>query len=141
MSMASAENNTGVRAALQPPASALPPARPRFGEIQQLAAAVFAVGVIIASMYGPFIEREWGDDAIYDYIAQTILRGGLPYRDVVEIKAPGAIYLSALAMFLGRYISISDVIAVRMLNILLIGLLSLMTFVVAWTYLRSRLAS
>src|SRR5215467_1173055 len=102
---------------------------------RSLAISAFVLGLIVALLYRPFSMTEVGDASIYDYIAQTILRGGLPYRDVVEIKAPGAIYLSALAIFVGRYISISDVIAVRILNILLIGLLSLMTFVVAWTYL------
>ena len=139
MSMPPAETNTGARAALQPPATTVPPARPKFGEVQQLAAAVFAVGVIIASMYGPFTEREWGDDAIYDYIAQTILRGGLPYRDVVEIKAPGSIYLSALAMAIGRTVRVSDVASVRALHVLMIGLFSAVIFLVAVAYFNSRL--
>jgi len=137
MSMPPAETNTGARAALQPPATTVPPARPKFGEVQQLAAAVFAVGVIIASMYGPFTEREWGDDAIYDYIAQTILRGGLPYRDVVEIKAPGSIYLSALAMAIGRTVRVSDVASVRALHVLMIGLFSAVIFLVAVAYFNS----
>jgi hypothetical protein len=106
-----------------------------------LAVSAFVLGLVIALCYRPFSMVEVGDASIYDYIAQTILRGGLPYRDVVEIKAPGAIYLSALAMLLGRHLAISDIIAVRLLNILLIGALSFMTFVVSWTYLRSRLAS
>ena len=138
MSMPSAENNAGVQAALQP-ATTVPPSRPRFGEIQQLAAAVFAVAVIVASMYGPFTEREWGDDAIYDYIAQTILRGGLPYRDVVEIKAPGSTYLSALAMAIGRTMHVSDVASVRALHLLMIGIFSALIFLVAVAYFNSRL--
>jgi hypothetical protein len=108
---------------------------------RRLAVSAFVLGLVIALCYRPFSMVEVGDASIYDYIAQTILRGGLPYRDVVEIKAPGAIYLSALAMLLGRHLAISDIIAVRLLNILLIGALSFMTFVVSWTYLRSRLAS
>jgi len=108
---------------------------------RRLAILAFAFGVFVALMYRPFSTDENGDSAIYDYIAQTILRGGLPYRDVVEIKGPGAIYISALAILLGRLVGISDIIAVRILHVLLIGVLSLTTFVVAWAYLRNRLAS
>src|SRR5215831_5102903 len=108
---------------------------------RSLAISAFLLGLVVAFLYRPFSMPEVGDASIYDYIAQTILRGGLPYRDVVEIKAPGAIYLSALAMWIGRHVAISDVVSVRILNILMAGALSFLTFVVAWTYLRSRLAS
>jgi hypothetical protein len=106
-----------------------------------LAILAFLFGTITALMYGPFSTVENGDASIYDYIAQTILRGGLPYRDVVEIKAPGSIYLSALAMQMGRWVGIRDVIAVRVLHVLLAGVLSWATFLVAWTYLRDRWAA
>src|SRR5262249_58854953 len=111
------------------------------GGWHRLAISAFLLGLIVALMYRPFSTIENGDASIYDYIAQTIIRGGLPYRDVLEIKAPGSIYLSALAMWIGRHVAISDVVSVRILNILMAGALSFLTFVVAWTYLRSRLAS
>jgi 4-amino-4-deoxy-L-arabinose transferase-like glycosyltransferase len=38
------------------------------------------------------------DEGQYAAIAQEILRGGLPYRDAIEIKPPGALYLYALAI-------------------------------------------
>ncbi len=38
------------------------------------------------------------DEGQYAGIAQEILRGGLPYRDAIEIKPPGAFYLYALAI-------------------------------------------
>jgi len=107
----------------------------------RIAIWTFAAGLVVALMYRPFTTLEGGDASIYDYISQTILRGGLPYRDVVEIKAPGAMYISALAILLGRVVGISDIIAVRLLNVLLIGVLSLTTFMVAWIYLRNRLAA
>jgi hypothetical protein len=106
-----------------------------------LAISAFLAGVIVALMYGPFSTTEDGDASIYDYIGQTILRGGLPYRDVVEIKAPGSIYLSALAMMLGKWVGIRDIISVRLLNVLLAGILSWAIFLVAWTYLRDRFAA
>src|SRR5262252_7028911 len=104
---------------------------------RSLAISAFVLGLVVALFYRPFSMTEVGDASIYDYIAQTILRGGLPYRDVVEIKAPGAMYISALAILLGRVVGISDIIAVRILHVLLIGVLSLTTFVVAWAYLRN----
>lgn len=38
------------------------------------------------------------DEGQYAAIAQNILHGGLPYRDAIEIKPPGAFYLYALAI-------------------------------------------
>lgn len=48
----------------------------------------------LAFLHEPF-ER---DEGHYAAIAQEILRGGLPYRDAIEIKPPGAFYLYALAI-------------------------------------------
>jgi hypothetical protein len=92
-------------------------------------------------MYRPFSTNENGDASIYDYIGQTILRGGIPYRDVVDIKGPGTMYLTAVAMLAGKWFGIRDIIAVRISNVLLAGALSWITFVVAWTYLRDRSAA
>jgi hypothetical protein len=106
-----------------------------------LALLAFSISVIVISSYRPLSQAEAGDPAIYDYIAQTILRGGLPYRDVVDIKGPGAPYLSALAMATGKLVGLRDLIAVRLLNVLLVGLLSAVTFLVSEIYLRSRVAA
>jgi len=48
----------------------------------------------LSFLHEPF-ERDEGD---YATIAQNILRGGLPYRDAIEIKPPGTFYLYALAI-------------------------------------------
>lgn len=48
----------------------------------------------LAFLHEPF-ERDEGQ---YATIAQEILRGGVPYRDAIEIKPPGAFYLYALAI-------------------------------------------
>ena len=89
--------------------------------------------------YRPWNQVEGGDPAVYDYIAQSILRGQLPYRDVVDIKAPGGGYLSALAMSAGNFIGVRDVIAVRLMNVMLVGLLSAATYLVAEAFLKQRL--
>lgn len=104
-----------------------------------LTAVVLGVSVIL--MHRPFDLPERGDLAIWDYIAQSILRGEIPYRDVIEIKSPGAAYLSALAIAVCRIFRLQDVAAVRLLHVLLIGLLSCVTCLVAAEYLRSRLAA
>ena len=108
---------------------------------RNLALIAFVIGASVFAMHRPFSAPEGGDPAIYDYIAQSILRGQLPYRDVVDIKGPGAPHISALAMVTGRAIGLRDVIAVRVSNLLMIGLLSSLTFLVAQVYLQSRTAA
>src|SRR5437773_9652592 len=63
---------------------------------------VFAFAATVMLMYRPFSQMEGGDDAIWDYISQSIVRGQVPYRDVIENKAPGAGYLSALMIQAGQ---------------------------------------
>ena len=107
----------------------------------RLAIIVFVVGAGIMTAYRPWRQSEGGDPAIYDYIAQAILRGQMPYRDVVDIKGPLGPYLSAMAMAMGKLIGLRDIIAVRLFHVLMVGLLSAVTFLVAEIYLRNRLAA
>jgi hypothetical protein len=104
-----------------------------------LAAFLLSAAVMVA--FRPFIRMERGDPAIYDYIAQSILRGEMPYRDVIDPKAPGSMYLSAAAMATGRLFGLRDILAVRVLHILMMGLLGLVTYLVAETTLRNRMAA
>ena len=113
----------------------------RFSNPGLLALAAFLIGVSVTLMHRPFTQPEGGDEAIWDYVAQCIVRGQAPYRDVVEIKAPLSAYLSAAAMLIGRSAGLRDVIAVRLLNVLMVGLLSATTFLLAAKYLRSRLVA
>ena len=106
----------------------------------KIALAVFLLGAGISLMYRPFSQLEVGDPAIYDYIAQEILRGQMPYRDVIDIKGPMAAHLSALAMLAGKLVGLRDIIAVRWLHVLLLGLLCAVTCVVGTIYLKSRAA-
>ena len=59
---------------------------------------------------------EGGDNAIWDYIAQYVLRGQVPYRDVIDNKTPAAAYLSAVAMALGKLFALDTVLAARVLS-------------------------
>src|SRR6266446_4740669 len=109
--------------------------------VRALAVIAFLFGVAVALAYRPFSQTVRGDCAIYDYIAQSILRGQMPYRDVIDPKAPASMYFSAMAMAIGKSIGTGDVIAVRWLHIWMAGLLSAITFLVAEAYLRSRIAA
>jgi len=106
-----------------------------------LAILAFFFGVAVMLAYRPWSQVEVGDPAVYDYIAQSILRGQVPYRDVVDIKGPGGAYLSAAAMALGKSVGLRDVIAVRLMHVVLAGLLSAVTYLVADLYLRNRLVA
>lgn len=111
------------------------------GDTRALCVAVFLVSVAVMLLWRLFTQLEAGDSAIWDYIAQAILRGQAPYRDVVEIKAPASAYLSAIAMWLGKSAGLRDVIAVRFMQVLLAGVLCTVTFLVVEAYLRSRVAA
>ena len=103
----------------------------------RIAIAALLFGIIVVLLYSPLRQSEGGDSAGYDYIAQSILRGQIPYRDVVDIKTPVSVYLSALAMAAGKIVGLRDVIAVRLFQALLVGLLSVVTFRVARIYFQS----
>lgn len=113
----------------------------RFGIVRTLAIVAFLFGTLVMLSHRPLRQGEGGDTAFYDYIAQSIVRGQLPYRDVVDIKWPGAGHLSALAIVIGKPLGIRDVIAIRLLNIVLVGLLSAIIFLVAEAYFRNRNAA
>lgn len=106
-----------------------------------LALLAFLVGVIVMVLYRPFTRPEIGDPTIYDYVAQSILRGQLPYRDVIDIKAPCSQYLSAAAIVFGKLFGVRDIIAIRALHVVLVGLFCALIFLVANIYLQCRLAA
>lgn len=112
-----------------------------FKSDRAIAIFAFLSGSLVTLMYRPFAQAEIGDQSIWDYIAQSILRGQLPYRDVVEIKTPLSAYLSAIAIATGRPFGIRDVIAVRLLHVLLVGAIAATTYLVAVAYTQSRVAA
>lgn len=106
-----------------------------------LAATAFILSVGVMLTHRPWSQIEAGDEAIWDYMAQSILRGEIPYRDVVEIKTPLSAYMGALAILAGKLVGLRDVMAIRALHVLMVGLLSAITFLVAEIYLRNRLGA
>lgn len=103
--------------------------------------AVFFLASGVMLLYKPFTQPEAGDPALYDYMAQCIVRGQVPYRDVVDGKAPGSLYLSAVAMATSKAIGFRDIIGVRLMNVLLMGLLSALVYAVVETYFHDRIAA
>jgi hypothetical protein len=110
-------------------------------DVSVLCLTVFLTSTAVLLGWRLFTQLEIGDAAIWDYVAQSILRGQVPYRDVVEIKGPGSAYLSAAAMWLGKSVGLRDVIAVRLMQIVLTGVLSAVTYLVTEIYLRQRTAA
>lgn len=78
-----------------------------------------------------------GDWANWDYFAQVIVRGGTPYRDVVNIKSPLSAYIGAAAIVMARPFGVEDVIAIRLMFILLAAFTLAFTFLVARDYFKS----
>lgn len=107
----------------------------------RLAVMAFLLGAALMLAHRPWRLMEVGDSAIYDYIAQSILRGQVPYRDAIDPKAPASMYLSAAGMAAGKLIGFSELYVVRGLHIVLVGLLTLITFLLAEAYLRNRQAA
>src|SRR5258706_3712583 len=99
---------------------------------------LFLISVVVMLYYKPFKQIVEGDQAIYDYITQSILRGQLPYRDIVDIKWPASVYINAVAVWIGQGFGLQDIFAIRLMQIIEVGLLSIFTFLVAEAYLKSR---
>ena len=75
-----------------------------------------------------------GDPANWDYMAQVIARGGMPYRDAVNIKTPLSAYIGAAAIVTTRPFGLRDILAIRIVFILLSALTVAFTFLVAREY-------
>jgi hypothetical protein len=110
-------------------------------DTRTLGLIVFLISLAVLAGWRLFAQLETGDAAIWDYVAQAILRGQVPYRDVVEIKGPASAYLSALAMWIGRFVGISDVLAVRFFQMALASALAVLIYLVTDLYTRRRAAA
>jgi hypothetical protein len=110
-------------------------------DARALAVVTFVISFVILALWRLFTQLETGDAAIWDYVAQAILRGQVPYRDVVEIKGPASAYLSAMAMWAGRLVGVNDVLAVRFLQMAIASGLSVLIYLVTERYTRRRAAA
>lgn len=98
---------------------------------------VMAVAVAVYSQSRFWTQPSAGDRANWDYFAQVIARGGVPYRDVVNIKSPLSAYIGAAAIVATRPFGLRDVLAIRITFILLAALTVAFTFLVTLDYLDS----
>ena len=102
---------------------------------------VFAFAFFLILNNHSILVPERGDQAMWDYMAQAIVRGQVPYRDVVNIKTPLSAYISALAILVGKAFGFNQLIAIRYVGLIEAGVLMVVTFAVARAYTRSLLAA
>ena len=93
-----------------------------------LAGIIFGCAIIY-SQFDVFNQPIRGDRANWEYMAQLISRGGVPYRDAVNIKTPLSAYIGALAIEIGQLFGARDIYSVRISSVVT-GLLC-----VVFTYL------
>lgn len=95
---------------------------------------VFAVALLVYTQSQFWKQPSGGDRANWDYFAQVIARGGVPYRDVVNIKSPLSAYIGAAAIVATRPFGLRDILAIRITFILLAALTVAFSFLVASDY-------
>jgi hypothetical protein len=113
--------------------------QPRGRRLILFSVFIFAFGLTLYN--GKILSPERGDPAMWDYVAQSIVRGQAPYRDVVELKTPLSAYISALVIVAGRAAGINELIAIRCVGIVLACLLLVVVFAVTEAYTNSRMAA
>src|SRR5215216_3258589 len=99
---------------------------------------MLVVAVIVLCQFQFWKLPEKGDRANWDYFAQTIARGGVPYRDVVNIKTPLSAYIGAAAILAARPFGVREIYATRASCVLMAALTVSFTFLVAALYFDSR---
>lgn len=106
--------------------------------VRRLFWIVLVVAALVYSQSQFWSQPSGGDRANWDYFAQVIARGGVPYRDVVNIKSPLSAYIGAAAIAVTRPFGFRDVLAIRITFFLLAALTAAFTFLVAYDCFRSR---
>lgn len=110
-----ARDSASIAAVVQPTDSSVQGASLRAERSIEIAAwivVIFACSQILMFPFGR-------DQGIFAVIADTILAGGMPYRDAWDVKPPVIFYLYALA----QYVAGRRMVAIRIFEV--IGLLSL----------------
>lgn len=115
-----------------------PAARVGWLNHRRLFLITLAIAAIIYWQFQFFSAAERGDRANWDYIAQVIARGGVPYRDVVNIKTPLSAYIGAAGIAVTRPFGLRDVYAIRGVYFILAVLAVGLTFLVAFAFFESR---
>src|SRR6185295_1111031 len=97
----------------------------------------FALAIIVYSQlhFWNWVERR--DPANWDYFSQVISRGGVPYKDVVNIKTPLSAYIGAAAILISKPFGLRDIYAIRITYTILAALTIAYTFLVASYFFES----
>jgi hypothetical protein len=98
---------------------------------------VLIAGGVVYSQNQFWKQPSGADRANWDYFAQVISRGGVPYRDVVNIKSPLSAYIGAVAILVGKPFGLSDIFAIRITYTALAVLTLGFTFLLALDYFNS----
>src|SRR5689334_21923903 len=99
---------------------------------------VFLAAILVYSQSQFWKQPSSGDRANWDYFAQVIVRGGVPYKDVVNIKSPLSAYIGAVAIIATKPFGLRDIFAIRITFLILSALVAAFTFQLASEYLNNR---
>jgi hypothetical protein len=99
--------------------------------------ATVLVAAVVYYQFDLWKQPVRGDRANWEYMAQVIARGGVPYRDAVNIKGPLSAYIGAAAIVTTRPFGLRDVYAVRAIYFLLAVATVGFTYLVALEYFKS----
>ncbi len=100
--------------------------------------ATMLVAAVVYYQFDLWKQPVRGDRANWEYMAQVIARGGVPYRDAVNIKGPLSAYIGAAAIVATRPFGLRDVYAVRAIYFLLAIATIGFTYLVALEYFKDR---
>jgi hypothetical protein len=98
---------------------------------------VIILSAVVYAQYQPFTQTTRGDRANWDYFAQVVSRGGVPYRDVVNIKSPLSAYIGAAAIVATRPLGLRDIYAIRMTCFAMLLMTAGLTFLAGYEFFSS----
>lgn len=114
-----------------------PLARSRWSNRRTIFLMTALAATLVYAQYQVREVTEQGDCANWDYFAQVIARGGIPYRDVVNIKTPLSAYIGAAGIIATRPFGLRDILAIRLVYLGLAILTVCFTFLVTANYFDS----
>jgi len=124
---------------IKPRSSILHPLSSIFHSRSSILWIVFLAAILVYSQSQFWKQPSSGDRANWDYFAQVIVRGGVPYKDVVNIKSPLSAYIGAAAIVVTKPFGLRDIFAIRITFLVLSALVAAFTFQLASEYLDNRI--
>lgn len=109
----------------------------RAGHRLRLFWVCFALAALVYCQLHFWSLPERKDPANWDYFAQVIARGVVPYRDVVNIKTPLSAYIGAAAILIAKPFGLRDIYAIRITYVLVASITIAFTFLIASQFFES----